>query len=219
MCGKQVAQGIRELRIGSRVGARVAPDRFLIHHHHLQSGTVHPLTADRLAGIERGRQHIFHQGALAGAGYPCHHGQPADRYGNIDIFKISQAGSPYGEELLRIGACFREQAGLPAAEKATGGGFGLPQAGRRDLKQDLSTVGAGAGSQVNGLVCIHGSQAFMLHKHHRPGQPAENRNQTPDIGRVLPDGGFIQNVQHIFQPAGERHCQSHPLGFTARQAG
>ena len=115
--------------------------------------------------------------------------------------------------------CGRELQPFAQAEIFAGGGIGFPERMRRALENHLPALPARAGSQVDGLVGAGSSQAVVLHEDHRTGQVAKSRQQALHIGGVLPDGGLIQDVQHIFQAADQGQRQAHALGFAARERG
>ena len=59
--GEQVADDVGQLGVGGRIGARVVADRALVDQHGLERRAFDRPAADRLAGVQRGDQHILHQ--------------------------------------------------------------------------------------------------------------------------------------------------------------
>ena len=70
------------------------------------------------------------------------------------------------------------------------------------LKDNLPALHARTWSKVNGAVCGCSGDAVVLDVDHRSGQVAKCGQKPSHIGGMLPNGGFIQNVHQIFQPAG-----------------
>jgi hypothetical protein len=61
------------------------------------------------------------------------------------------------------------------------------------------------------MISLGRGAAVVLDIDHWAWQFSYGWQQAEDIGRVLPDGGFVEYVQQIFQAAGEGDCQSNSL--------
>ena len=48
-----------------------------------------------------------------------------------------------------------------------------------------------------------------------PGRVAESRQQARHVGGVLPDGGLVQDVEHVLQAADQGQRQAHALRLAA----
>ena len=108
---------------------------------------------------------------------------------------------------------------LPQAEIAAGRRVRLPESGRCTVEQHAPAFSPCPRTEIHSPVRGCGGHPVVFHVNHGTGQLAERRHQARHIGRMLPDCRFVQHVQHILQPAGQRHRQPHPLRLAARQRG
>ena len=72
---------------------------------------------------------------------------------------------------------------------------------------------------VDRMVGGCGCDPVVLDIDHRSTQVPESGQQPRYIGRMLSDGGLVQHVHHVRQPAGQGHRQAHPLRLAPRQRG
>src|SRR2546427_8139911 len=108
---EQATQLVERLHVRDRIGPRRAPDRRLIHQHHVRqrlppverAHLSHGLAQVLLGAVgaaeprlELAVQHVVHQRGFPRARHPCYGGERAERHAHGHVLQVVQAGAPSG---------------------------------------------------------------------------------------------------------------------------
>ena len=217
--------------IGSRVGARGAPDRALVDVDDLVE-VFQPLNRAmrgrdlaRAVDAPRGRlvQCLDQEGRLAAARNPGDAGEQPERNFSRDVFQIVAGGVFHADAAALLGrtALVGQCDGFLAGQIFTGerGRIGHHFAGR-PLRHDLAAVNAGSGADIHKVVGGENGVFVMFDHDHRIteiAQMPQRVEQARIVALVQADRRLVQHVEHAGQAGADLRGESYALALAARK--
>ena len=227
----QFAQGREQAGIGGRIGTRGAPDRRLVDVDHLVE-QVQALDLAVRRGLVRGTvdlvggqrvQGVVDQGRLARTGHAGDAGHQPGGDLQVHVLEVVARGAAQAEGHLRVGlvALVGHLDHAPARQVLAGDrARGLEDVGQAALADDLATVHAGTGADVQDVVGGADRVLVVFDHNHRVAQVAqagEGAQQALVVALVQADGWFVEYVHHPDQAGADLAGQADALGLAAGQ--
>ncbi len=228
-----VADRVPGADVACRVRARGAPDRRLVHHHHVPDQRVAAQLAERprrlgrlaLRLAESGVEHVLHQRRFSRARDAGDAHQALERNADVDVLQVVLGGA---EELQNRGqttvfrktvVCPRFSVGaLPTGEIFRSERFRMLQfigcAGEDDLAAALARTGA----QVHDAVGLEHDLRIVLDHHERISgipQALHHADDAAHVARVQADRGFVQHEKRVDERGAERGGEIDALHLAA----
>jgi len=228
--GEHLADGIKRLDVGHRVGTRRAADGTLVHQQHVVDLAVaHDLVKGvgvrrllAFAAAQGAVQGLLHEGALARAADARHQTEHPQRKIDIQVLQVVAARPPQANPApIRGAPVFRSGDASPTGQVLAGEtGARRQQLLRRSLKDDFAAAFARPRTEFDNLVRApqHGRLVFRDDDRVAAVLQAGNRIREPvDVARVQAHRRLVQHVQHVDQIGAQRRGHGDTLRLAAAE--
>ena len=163
----------------------------------------------------------MHEGRLARARHAGDHRQRAERDARVEALDVVEGGTAELEPASAGLSALAERPLLAAREQPAGRGVGLQQPVPGALEHDPAAALSRARPQLHDPVGDAQGLGLVLDHEHRVAavpKPHEDVQEAVDVVRVEADGGLVEHVQRLHQPAPEAAGQPDALHLAARTA-
>ena len=222
---KEGADVVEHASVGSRIGARCATERTLIHCHHFvdvfQSFylVISEGFAQRMIDVlrEQGVEGVVDERGFSRSRHSRYANQCAEGEGGSDIAQVVAFCSDELELFAVAFATLGYRNEIIAIEIACGEGVALKHLGWCALKHHFSAFASSSRTDVHHIVCGKHHVFVVLHHHHcvaRVAELSERMNEAHVVALVKSDGGFVEDVEHIDQLRTNLCGKANALTFT-----
>ena len=224
---EEVTNVVEDPGVGRRVGAWSAPDRRLVDADDLVD-LVEALDPVVGAGAKprpvqavghRAVQDLVDEGRLAGSRDAGDAAEDSERHADVGVLEVVLARPAHHQLATWAAAKLGDRDAELAVQVAAGQGAGLAgDLGRRPLGDQLASVLAGSGAEVDDVVRGADRSLVVLDHDHRVAeiaQPSQRVDQLCVVALVEADRGLVEDVEDAHQRRADLGREPDPLGLAA----